>query len=451
MEGVLHMSESVHPSNSPDEVATLSAPVVEAGDLSAAVVEVSDLPEALAVPTRSKSLGWQLALSLANLIVWMCTIPLFQILLPNQIAAFDSANKVTLLAIISLAGGITAILGNLLAGALSDRTTSRLGRRRPWIISGALLSAAPLILLGIAPGIPVVAIGVILFQFCINLDIASLAALVPDQVPVSQRATVSAFAGLALPLGSVIGLVMIAQAFNGSQTSYFVLAAILIVVIAFFVLITREAVLPKGAMPSFDLKAFLAGFGHPFRGGDFTLTLIGRILVVFGYYTVVGYLLYYLQDVVHYSNATDGVAIFQVLSTGVLIVATISSGIISDRLQRRKPFVILSSGIMALALVILAFFPVWPLVLAAAAIIGIGLGIFLSCDLALQTQVLPAQRDNGKDLSILNTANLLPQILVPIVVGIVLAIFHSYSTLFLIAAIATVIGGSVIFLVKSVR
>ncbi|GCE05924.1 MFS transporter [Dictyobacter aurantiacus] len=411
----------------------------------------SNLPAALRVPTQSKSPGWQLFLSLANLVVWMCTIPTFQILLPNQINALDSANKVALLAGISLAGGIAAILGNLLAGALSDRTTSHFGRRRPWILAGALLSALSLVLLGLAPTIPVVAIGVILFQFCINLDIASLAALVPDQVPLRQRATASAFVGLALPVGSVVGLALIAQVFNGARISYFMLAAVLVVVIVLFVLFVRDAVLPKDVMPAFQSKQFFASFFRPLKSQDFSLTLIGRTFVIFGYYTVVGYLLYYLQDVVHYSQATQGVALFQVLSTVVLVVATITSGAISDRLQRRKPFVIIASCTMALALIILAFFPLWPLVLVAAAILGLGFGIFLSGDLALQTQVLPERHDNGKDLAILNTANLLPQILVPIVVGVVLAIFHSYSALFLIGAITACVGAGVIVPVKSVR
>ncbi len=87
----------------------------------------------------------------------------------------------------------------------------------------------------------------------------------------------------------------------------------------------------------------------------------------------------------------------------------------------------------------------------AAVFIGVGFGIFLSGDLALQTQVLPDSKDNGKDLGILNTANLLPQILVPIVVGIVIVVFHSYSALFLIGAIAACVGGALIFPVKSVR
>jgi hypothetical protein len=123
MKGILNMSETILPSNASDEAVV--TPTKE-----------NALPEALQIPTRPKPVGWRLALSLANVAVWMCTIPIFQILVPNQIAALDPVNKVTLLASISLVGGIASIIGNLLAGALSDRTTSRLGRRRPWIIVG---------------------------------------------------------------------------------------------------------------------------------------------------------------------------------------------------------------------------------------------------------------------------------------------------------------------------
>lgn len=411
------------------------------------------LPVALQAPVRTKSLGWQLGLSLANLVVWMCTIPLFEILLPNQIAALAPQQKVALFAGISLVGGITAILGNLLAGALSDRTTSRLGRRRPWILAGALLSAFSLVLLGLAPSILVVAIGVILFQFSINIDISTLAALVPDQVPVTQRATVSAFAGLALPLGTIVGLTLISQAFQGAQLAYFVLAGALVVVLAIFVVLVRDTALPRGVMPPFRMRAFLASFVRPLKVRDFSLTLVGRILVIFGYYTVLEYLLYYLHDVVHQTSAqaTQSVAIFQILATGVLIVATISSGVLSDRLQRRKPFVVSAAIILALGLAILAFFPLWTTSLVAAVFVGAGFGIFLSGDLALQTQVLPDSRDNGKDLSILNTANLLPQIIVSIVAGIVIAVFGSYAALFLIGAVSAFVGGLLILPIKLVR
>ncbi|QBD82746.1 MFS transporter [Ktedonosporobacter rubrisoli] len=415
------------------------------------------LPEAIKHPEKTQSIGWQLLLSLANLVVWISIFPTFQILLPDQIAALDPANKVTLLAAISLPGGIAAILGNLLAGALSDRTTSRFGRRRPWILGGAISSAASLVLLAFSPSIALLALGVILFQFCVNLIIASLAALVPDQVPVRQRATVSGFAGLALPLGTIVGLTLVAQAIKATQLLYFVLSAVLLVVLTFYVFFIKDAVLPAGTLPPISLGQFLAGFFRPLRSRDFTFTWIGRILVIFGYYTVVGYLLFYLQDVVHYDKifpgqtSAQGVALFQLISTGILIIATIISGIISDRLQRRKAFVIAAALIIVVSLIIIALFPVWPMMLTAAGILGLGFGILLSGDLALQTQVLPDQRDRGKDLGIQNTANLILQVLVPLVVALVLALIHSYAALFIFGAILTCIGAMFIFPIRSVR
>jgi MFS family permease len=414
--------------------------------------------EALQSPTRPVSLGWQLLLSLANLVVWLAIFPTYQILLPAQIGVFDSSNKVNVLALISFAGGVAAILGNLLAGALSDLTTSRFGRRRPWVLAGAAGSVIALTLLANAPGVLVLGIALVLFQFFINVDIASLAALVPDQVPVRQRAIASAFVGLALPLGTLIGLTLVAQVTKSAQASYYTLAAILLLVLAVFVLIVRDTPLPKQALPAFSLKTFLKSYWlNPRRYPDFGYTWIARACVIFGYYTAIAYLFYFLQDVIRYDRlfpgqtVAQGVATFQGLATLVLIIATISSGIVSDRLQRRKVFVIGASGMMAVALAILAFASSWPAVLVAAALLGIGFGVFLSGDLALQTQVLPNNRDRGKDLGLLNTANLLPQLVVPIVASVVLSALHTYTALFLVAACAVSLGAVLTLPIKSVK
>ena len=433
------MSETTFPSNASGETATAA--------------QEGALPIALQEPTQPKSVSWRLILSLANVAVWMATIPTFQILVPNQIAALNPAAKTTLLVLLQLAGGIASILGNLLAGALSDRTTSRLGRRRPWIIAGALLSALSLALLGLAGNILVVALGVILFQFCINFDLVGLAALIPDQVPVSQRATISAFAGLALSVGSVLGVILIAQIFNGALTAYYALAIIVAVVTILCVLVLGDVVLPKGIMPAFNLREFLLSFVRPLSKRDFTVTLIGRLLVILSFYTVIFYLDFYLRDAVHETTAqtTQGVALFQVITTVVLVISIIVSGMISDRLQRRKIFIFAGALILALGLLILAFFPSLPMVLVASLVFGVGNGIFLSTDLAMQTQVLPDHRDNGKDMGILNLSNLLPQILVAILVGIVLGVSSSYKMLYIIAALICCIGGGLILLVRSVR
>ncbi|HEY0754433.1 MAG TPA: MFS transporter [Ktedonobacteraceae bacterium] len=436
------MSESVLPSSVSEEgVASLSS------------TEEADLPEALRMPTLAKPLGWRLLLSLANLVILMALIPTFGILLPNQLAALDAVHKATLLALISLAGSIPALLGNLLGGALSDRTTSRFGRRRPWIIAAGLLAALALVILALAPSILIIALGVVLLQFAANTAFSCVTAIVPDQVPVTQRATVSAFASFALPLGAIIGIGVIAQAFNGGRGAYYVLAGALAVVLVVFVLLVRDPVLPRDSVPAFNGKAFLASFVRPLKVRDFSLVLVGRVFVMFGYYIVVNYLLYYLEDSVHSTatQATAQVGIFQVLLTVVMVTSTLISGVVSDRLQRRKPFVIVASAVMALSLIILAFFPVLPLVFISAAVLGIGFGVFLSGDLALQTQVLPTRRDNAKDLAILNLGSLLPQILVPLVVGITLTLLNSYPATFLVGAVLALLGAALIIPVKLVR
>src|SRR6266536_3914178 len=86
-------------------------------------------------------------LSLANLVIWLSILPISQIILPTQIAALSAANKFTNLTIATVVGVLAAVITNPIAGALSDRTTSRLGRRRPWFIVGTLLSMAALALM----------------------------------------------------------------------------------------------------------------------------------------------------------------------------------------------------------------------------------------------------------------------------------------------------------------
>ena len=75
--------------------------------------------------------------------------------------------------------------------------------------------------------------------------------------------------------------------------------------------------------------------------------------------------------------------------------------------QRRKIFVIASCILIALGLFSLAALPTWTGVLIGDVILSLGVGGYLSSDLALASLVLPTIRDGGKDLGILNTAILL--------------------------------------------
>jgi len=80
-------------------------------------------------------------------------------LLPLQISNIDPANKVVNLGIVASISVLLALIGNPLAGALSDRTTSRFGRRRPWIFIGAIVSALALMIMMSAQAFIMILIG----------------------------------------------------------------------------------------------------------------------------------------------------------------------------------------------------------------------------------------------------------------------------------------------------
>ncbi|GAC1661649.1 MAG: hypothetical protein NVS9B9_23260 [Ktedonobacteraceae bacterium] len=299
----------------------------------------------------------------------------------------------------------------------------------------------------------------IIFHVAIHVLVAAWPAVVPDKVPTRQRATVAALVSLALPLGGVIGSLLITKLGSGTAAiAYFLLSGVLIVAMTLFLLTLRETPLARESVLPFNLRMLFTSFWvNPIKAPDFAWAWLTRFLVYLSYYVALGYLLYFLHDVVHYTklypHQTDaqGVTSFQTVLTGTLIIASLLAGFLSDRFQRRKIFVIGSSMVIVCSFLILVFFQSWGAVLLASAILGIGFGAYLGVDIALITQVLPRARDNGKDMGVINIANTLPQVFGPTVAALVIALSHNYTILFLVAAGLACLGAVLVQAIKGVR
>ena len=130
---------------------------------------------AFAEPHRAVTGGWVAAFAAAWLGVWMAQLGPFQVLLPVQVdtelglTGGTWTDSVVAFGIISGIAGACAIVAFPLTGYLSDRTTSKLGRRRPWVIGGAALFAASLVALGFVHGIVLIALfwSLAIVGFCI--------------------------------------------------------------------------------------------------------------------------------------------------------------------------------------------------------------------------------------------------------------------------------------------
>jgi len=386
-------------------------------------------------------------LFLANLGLWLGVYAPLQVLLPQQADLLDHANKELVFGVVTGIGAIAALLANPTIGLLSDRTTSRFGRRHPWTLLGALLGAVGLVVLANAPTITVMTIGWCLVQAGLNGMLASLTSSVPDRVPVGQRATVGGLVGISQMLGTVLGAVVVTLLVTGLMNGYLACAAIVVAGALVFVLLTPDARLPLAARPAFRLRAmWISPKAHP----DFAWAWGCHFMINLGNAFGTLYLLFFLSDVVHYEKAEDGLLILMALYGLALVIGAVVFGAMSDRTGRRKPYVYGAVVVMAIAALVLVIWQTWTAALIAAPLLGIGFGVYMAVALALLTQVLPAASDRAKDLGVVNIANALPQVVAPLLTAFVLAYLGGYRGLFAVSALATLSAGVLVTRVRSV-
>ena len=395
-------------------------------------------------------------LALANLAVWMGFFTPIQLLLPEQLEdVAGDAGKVGALGLVTGVGALVAVVATPLAGALSDRTTSRFGRRLPWLVGGTLLGALALVVLSRQSTVVGVLVGWAAAQACLNAAYAGLTAEVPDHVPVAQRGTVSGWFGLPQAVGVVVGVALVTSFTTTVVAGYLLIAAVIVVLVLPFAAVTRDPVLDPADRPTLSLAR--GWWIDPRRYPDFGWAWLTRFLISLGNALGTLYLLYFLRDKVHYEQlfpgktAEDGVLILILIYAVGAVATAVAGGMWSDRTGRRKPLVIVSSLVMAAGAVLLAIWPTWTASLVAAALLGIGYGVYMAVDTALVTQVLPAAADRGKDLGIVNIANAAPQVLAPALAAPVVAGLGGYPMLYALTALVTVAGAVLVLPIRSVR
>ncbi len=151
------------------------------------------------------------------------------------------------------AGLIVAILVQPAAGLLSDRCTSRWGRRRPFIALGALLSALCVLAVGVAPGYWPLLAAVLLLQFGSNIAHGALQGIIPDLVAESQRGRMSAVKAMMELAPTVLAAFTIAPMIDAGQVwlALGVLAAFYVVTMLITVFTVHETPLreaPAGSL-----------------------------------------------------------------------------------------------------------------------------------------------------------------------------------------------------------
>ncbi len=406
---------------------------------------------ATALPTALVSRGWIGLLTLANLGLWMALFTPVQVLLPDQMESIDDAHKVTALAVVSSVGGAIALVAAPLAGALSDRTASRRGRRHPWTLGGSLITALALVALAEQHTVAGAALCWGLAQLGMSIVLATLTAAVPDHVPVEQRGTVSGWVGVPQCIGVVVGTVLVTTAFTGQRAGYAVVAVAMVVLVLPFVLRTDDPAHPDAAATAPPWTGFATGGWAALRQSpDLAWALGTRFLVMLGNALGTMYLLYFLDDEVGVADPELGLLVLVLVYSLGVICSAVPGGLASDRAGRRQPFVVASGVVMAAAAALLAVVPTMTAAVVAAALLGLGYGLYLAVDSALLTQVLPDPDSFARDLGVLSIAGTAPLVLAPVLAALVVNLLGGYLVLYLLTAAVTLAGGLLVRRIRSV-
>lgn len=364
-------------------------------------------------------------------------------------------NVVAVFGIVSTIGALAAFLANPIFGRISDRTTSRFGRRRPWLLLGVVGLAVSEVVLVLMPDVIGIAIAWFAAQAFANAAQAALLATIADQIPPEQRGRVSGLIGL-MQQSSKLGAAYVAQFLVGNLLLMFALPAVagILLLLPFLLMLPDQRLEQPPRNEGF--REILQTFWlSPRRHPDFALAWGSRFLLTTALYMFMTYRLLYMQHELKLSTA-DATA---VLATGVLIytvtlaLAGQAAGWLSDRVGRRKLFVIGAAAIFGVGMWMLAQASSAGDFYVAELVLGLGFGIYIAVDLALVIDVLPGLNDSAKNLGVLNMAQVLPQSLAPGIGAVLIGVGggHNYDLLLGTAAAVSVAGALLILPIKKVR
>ncbi|MFE8013930.1 MFS transporter [Streptomyces antibioticus] len=369
----------------------------------------------------------------------------------------DPDGKTRSLGLVVGVGTLVSIVAGVVIGVLSDSTTARLGRRKPWIIAGIPVLLAGAVVTGVASSVGVVLAGFVIGQLGLGSIMTAMQAILPDQVPERQRGKVAGLLGFTAQIAGVAGY-QLAEPLRGSGLLLFLVpAAAACLALLPVVLFLPDPAVRVARHDRRGLAAVFRGLAFsPRRHPDLGWTWAGRFLIQLSLMFLSTYQLYFLTD--HLGYKLSEVTGLLALSGGIGLLMTsagaVVSGVLSDRLRRRKPFIYAAAAAFAVGFGIVATAPSFPQVMIGSEVILLGAGVFGAVDIALVTDVIPNRETEGaKYMSVFGIAAALPQSVAPLLAPFVLAIGggDNYPLLFLTAACLAVAGGLTVRPIRGVR
>lgn len=384
---------------------------------------------------------WMSLFTLAWLAIWTVQLTPVQLLLPLQLDTpeDDWIRGVVSSGLVLGIGGLAGIVAGPVAGALSDRAGAGRRRRRPWALGGVWLTVLCLVLTGFTEGPWAVGAAWVGVSIGVAVSSAAFTALIADQLPPTQRGAASAAVGSSQAVGIVLGVGLVVLLGLGILSGYLLLAGIIAVVGTTAALLLPDPPASLALLPTRGEGRLLASL----RDRDFAWMLSGRLVANVGNALGTALFLFFLLHGLGQPNAEaqDNLLLLIVVYTVFVVIASVLTGVISDRTGNRRTLTVASTLVQASSGVLIALVPTFEATMVAAALMGLGYGAFSTVGLAFAADLLPDEKDHARDLGIVNVTAALGQLIGPVLGAGLVALVGGFWLVFVMAAVLSVVGG----------
>ncbi|MBN1954251.1 MAG: MFS transporter [Anaerolineae bacterium] len=369
---------------------------------------------------------------------------LHPIVLPALLLAFvPESRKNSYLGGLTFAGLVLAMIVQPLAGALSDRSRCRWGRRRPWMLAGTASSLLFLSLIPLAESFWSLLAIYLALQLASNVAHGPAQGLIPDLLPEERRGLGAGIKNLFDMLGLIAASVVAGRLIEGGQKALAVavIGGGVAISAATTLLATPEpptsaaAASPRTPLFQVDLRRF----------PNYTRLIVSRFFILVGIYAVQGFAQYFIRDRLAVPNPAEVTGSLMAVIGLALTAIVFPAGFLSDRLGRRS-LNLGGGGLAALGIFLLVFARSVAALYVFAAVIGLAAGIFVSTNWAWATDLIPPQ-EAGKYLGFSNlatagagAASRLAGPLIDAVNNLRPGDYLGYPLLFLLASASAVLG-----------
>jgi MFS family permease len=334
-----------------------------------------------------------------------------------------------------------------IVGAMSDRTRTRIGRRKPYFIAGVALTAASLLYLaGFPPLVPMLAV-LAVNAFFLNVAVDPYMALLADIVPERQRGRIGAVLSIFNMLGQIVATLLGVFLWDRSPELVFVLVSVVLVISW---TVTTVGVKEPDAPPRPTGSVRVDPIGY-IRGLAAERELVKYVLAASFFWLGTGGVLPYLTRFgVHVLGVSEGTA-FQLFLPALFgtIVGSVPAGYMADRIGKLP---VLATGVLAFSLIAFVSSQVetFEQALIAMGVIGLANGVWTSLAVPLLIDLTPPER--AAEITGLGSGVWsLSQPIGAVIAGILITGFDSYRASFVGAASLVLLSFLLLLTVRPAR